>query len=61
MAHERMVMSQVLGEFLRGVSSGGLWLAAGENSRVSHSQVKEEIHILKPFISDWDFNPCART
>ena len=61
MARERMVMSQVLGEFLRWMPSEGLWLGAGENSGVSHSQVKGVMHILNPFISDWDFNPCAGT
>ena len=54
-------MSKVLGEFLRWMPSEGLWLGAGENSRVSLSHVKEVIHILNPFISDWDFNPHAGT
>ena len=61
MACERMVMSQVLGEFLRWMPSEGLWLGGGENSGVSHSQVKGVMHVLNPFISDWDFNPCAGT
>ena len=61
MARGRMVMSQVLGEFLRWMSSEGLWLGAGENSRVSLSHVKEMIHMLNPFISDWDINPRAGT